>query len=771
MNWVGRRLPRYEDPVLLQGNGRFVADLARGAKAMRFVRSPIARGKILSLKTPPGAKIITAADLGAVKPLCPRLLRPDFVPIEQPVLATGRVTYVGEPIAAVIADSVAEAEDIAELVEVEFDAETAVVTLDQALAPGAPLVHDNARDNTVIDTGLDIGEVAAVFAKADQIVEFAFTSHRQSAMPLEARGAFASFDAATGRVTLAVSAQTPHMIRTFVADALGMAESDLRVIAPDVGGGFGQKMPVIPEHVVAVWAARRFHCAVAWIEDRLENLTASFHSRDQRLHLRGAFAADGRLLALDADILCNIGAYGNVPVTAAVEPLMAMTELPGPYVLRAYRVRTRGITTNTCPMAPYRGVSRPAITTAIERLMDCAGTRLGLDPLEVRRRNLITVFPYTSVTGMVQDPGTYTEAMDEAADMVNVAKFRERQKAAQAKGRYLGIGFSVFAERTGYGTPAFAARKMEVTPGWERVELAMDPSGFVEARIGASPHGQGLKTTLAQLLADEIGIAPDRIRVIAGDTDRTPYGWGTFASRSAVIAGGACKLAGAKLRERLTEVAAQILEAAASDIEIDDGRAVVRGTDLGIGVAQLARAAYHESHRFPAIVETGLSAVATYDPGGTFSNACHVAIVEVDITTGQVKIERFVVVEDAGILINPTIVEGQIHGGVAQGIANALYEQVIYDEGGNILTGSLADYLTPTMAEIPDIEIHHLETVTDASITGVKGVGEGGAIGAPGAVLNAITDALRPFGVEIFEMPITPQRILQLLHDCPSPPR
>jgi carbon-monoxide dehydrogenase large subunit len=299
----------------------------------------------------------------------------------------------------------------------------------------------------------------------------------------------------------------------------------------------------------------------------------------------------------------------------------------------------------------------------------------------------------------------------------------------------------------------------------------MDPSGFVEARIGASPHGQGLKTALAQLLADEIGVAPDHIRVVSGDTDRTPYGWGTFASRAAVIAGGACKLAGAKLRERLNEVAAQTLEAAVGDIEIADGRAIVRGTDIAVGVPQLARAAYHESHRFPAVLETGLSAVATYDPTGTFSNACHAAIVEVDVATGKVSIERFVIVEDAGVLINPTIVEGQIHGGVAQGIANALYEAVIYDRDGNILTGSLADYLVPTMSEIPNLEIHHLETITDASITGVKGVGEGGAIGAPGAVLNAVTDALSPFGIDIFEMPITPQRIVQLVREHRSRPQ
>jgi carbon-monoxide dehydrogenase large subunit len=771
MRWVGRRLPRYEDPVLLRGDGRYVADLARGARIMRFVRSPVARGRILGIKAPPGTQLITAADLGDVKPMCPRLLRPDYVPIAQPILAGERVTHVGEPIAVVIADTAAAAEDLAEQVEVEIEAETPVVDFDQALAPGAPLVHGAAANNTVIDASIETGDIAPAFASAQQIVEFTFESRRQSAMPLEARGAVAAFDPATGRVTLTASTQSPHIMRTGIADLLGMPESDLRVIAPDVGGGFGQKTALIPEYVVAVWAARQFGCTVAWIEDRLENLIASAHSRDQRLTLRGAFDSAGKLLAVDADSLCNIGAYSIYPITCGVEPLMAMTELPGPYALGAYSVRGRAVTTNTCPMAPYRGVSRPVITTAIERLMDCAAERLGLDPLEIRRRNLIAAFPHTSPTGLVHDGGTYREAMEMAATLVDVAGFRARQQAARAEGRYLGIGFSVFSERTGYGTPVFSARKMEITPGFERVELAMDPSGFVEARIGASPHGQGLKTTLAQLLADELGVTPDTIRVIAGDTDRTPYGWGTFASRAAVIAGGACKLAAVKLRERLNEVAAQTLEAAVADIEINDGRAAVRGTDLGIAVPQLARAAYHESHRFPAIVETGLSAVATYDPAGTFSNACHVAIVEVDTATGQIAIERFVIVEDAGVLLNPTIVEGQIHGGVAQGIANALYEEVVYDEGGNILTGSLADYLVPTMAEIPDLEIHHLETITDASITGVKGVGEGGAIGAPAAILNAVSDALSPFGIGIFEMPITPQRILQLLREHRGPPQ
>ena len=771
MDWVGRPLPRYEDPVLLQGRGRYTADLADGARPMRFVRSPVARGRILAVTAPRGATVITAADLGNVKPILARLDRPDYVAVAQPILARERVTYVGEPIAAVIAHSAAEAEDLAEQVEVEIEQETPVVTLDQALAPGAPLVHDAAAHNTLIDARFETAGVAAAFAAAHAVVEIVFTSRRQAAVPLEARGAVATLDPATRRITLTVSAQMPHLLRTAIADALGMPESELRVIAPEVGGGFGQKMALAPEQIVAVWAARHFGCGVAWIEDRLENLTASAHSRDQRLHLRGAFDADGRLLALDADVLCNVGAYSTFPATCGVEPLMALADLPGPYRVPEYRARARAITTNTCPMAPYRGVSRPVITAAIERLMDDAAARLGLDALEIRRRNLIAEFPHTSVTGIVQDGGSYREAMEKAAGRVDIAAFRTRQRDARVAGRYLGLGVSVFCERTGPGSPAFAARRMALLPGFERVELAMDPSGFLEARIGSSPHGQGLKTSLAQLIADETGVAPSQIRVIAGDTDRTPYGWGTFASRSLVIAGGACKLAGIKLRDRLKEVAAQLLEAAPSDIELGDGRAVVRGTDLGVGIGEMARTAYFQSHRFPAIAETGLSAVATYDPYGPFSNACHIAIVAVDIATGQVAIERFVIVEDAGRLINPMIVEGQIHGGVAQGIANALYEAVVYDDGGNLLTGSLADYLVPTMAEIPDLEIHHLETITDASITGAKGVGEGGTIGAPAAVLNAVSDALAPFGIGIYEMPITPQRIMQLLRDCRSPPQ
>jgi carbon-monoxide dehydrogenase large subunit len=560
-------------------------------------------------------------------------------------------------------------------------------------------------------------------------------------------------------VTLTCSTQAPHAMRTVIAELIGMPESDLRVIAPDVGGGFGQKMSLSPEFVVITWLARALRTSVAWIEDRRENLIACFHSRDQHIAVEGGFDADGRLTALSADILANVGAYSCYPTTCGVEPLMAMAEMPGPYDVPEYACVSRAVLTHTCPMAPYRGVSRPVITFAIERLMDKAAAAFGLDPGEIRRRNLIRSFPHTSVTGLLLDQASYIETMDAAVQAIDVARFRARQAQARAQGRYLGLGLATFCERTGYGTPAFAARGMEVTPGWETVEMTVDPSGSIEARIGASPHGQGLRTTLAQIIADELGTSPDRIKIVHGDTDRTPYGWGTFASRSLVIAGGATLMAARKVRARLTTMAGILLEAAAEDIVLEADAARVVGTDRSIRIESLARAAYHQVHRFKGEIGPGIMESATYDPAGTFSNACHVAVVEVDVETGHVILEKFLVAEDAGRLINPMIADGQIHGGVAQGIANALLEEIVYDEAGTILTANLADYLPPTAREIPPIEIQHLETLTDASVTQAKGLGEGGAIGAPAAVVNAINDALSPLGVSLDEFPATPRRI------------
>jgi carbon-monoxide dehydrogenase large subunit len=761
--WVGRSLRRFEDPALLTGAGRYVADLATGAVFLRFVRSPLPHGRIISIDAPDDTMLFTGTDLADVRALRSILHRADYRPVDQPILARDEVRFVGEPVAVVVAESLASAEDAAERVFVDIEPVDPVIDVNTALAAGAPKVHESVPDNTLVDTHFSTEGVDEAFAEAHEIIEFDLRSRRQSAMPLEARGSVAAYDRRSGRITLTSSIQAPHVIRTIIADLIGMPESQLRVVAPDVGGAFGQKFCVSVEDIVAVWVARRLRRTVSWIEDRRENFMSSFHSRDHRYRVRGAFAEDGRLLAVDADLLCNVGAYSCYPVTCGVEPLMAMADFPGPYDFQRYRVRSRGIATNTCPMAPYRGVSRPVITLAMERMMDLAAAKLGMTAIEIRRRNLIRQFPYTSATGLVFDEGSYLESLELSVEAVDLDTFRSRQASALEQGRYLGIGFSVFSERTGYGTPAFAARDMDVTPGYETVDLVMDPSGYVEARIGASPHGQGLATSMAQLLGDQLGIDPAKVRIVHGDSDRTPYGWGTFASRSMVVAGGAAHLAAEQLREKLARMAAVELEASPEDIVFENGRASVSGTDIGVDIPELARLAYHASQRLGAGETPGLTSQATYDPVGTFSNACHVAVVEVDIETGAVHLERFVVVEDAGRLINPMIADGQVHGGVTQGIAGALLEEIIYDEDGNILTTSLMDFLPPTSAEIPEIQIHHLETVSDATITGAKGLGEGGTIGAPAAVINAISDALRPLGVEVNEIPATPSRIRALI--------
>ncbi|MGA2565204.1 MAG: xanthine dehydrogenase family protein molybdopterin-binding subunit [Pseudolabrys sp.] len=758
MTWVGRAMRRVEDPALLTGQGRFTADLP-AAHWVRFVRSPVAAGKIVKIDAPQGTTVITIADLGGVKKITPMLHKFNYRPIGQPVLADKVVRFVGEPVAAAVAASAEAAEDVADQVELAIDETTPVIDARAALENGAAQVHAEAPGNVILEGQFKSADFDAAWAGAAKIVTLNARSRRQNATPMEARAGHAAFDASTGRVTLTCTTQMPHLMRTAIADVIGMPEADLRVIAPDVGGGFGQKMSLAPEYVVLVWLARKLKSSVAWTEDRRENLIASFHSRDQAIALSGAFDQNAKLIALKADVIANVGAYSCFPTTSGVEPLMAMAELPGPYDFRHYECRARGVLTNTCTMAPYRGVSRPVITFALERLMDKAAAAFAIDPVDIRRRNLIDKFPYTSATGLVYDEASYQHTLEMAVAAIDLPAFRARQKKERATGRHLGIGFATFSERTGYGSPAFAARGMEITPGWETVILTVDPSGFVEARIGSSPHGQGLRTTLAQIIADELGVAPGIIKVVHGDTDRAPYGWGTFASRSLVISGGATLIAARKVRAKLIKIASHLLEAAPGDIVLEDGAAKIAGTDRAVSIAKMAREAYTQTHRFNGEIEPGLTETGTYDPPGTFSNACHVAIVAVDIETGKVAVEKYLVAEDAGRIINPMIAEGQVHGGIAQGIGNALLEEIVYDADGGILTANLADYMPPTAREIPPIELHHRETPSTQSITKAKGLGEGGTIGAPAAVINAINDALTPFGVAIDEIPATPRRI------------
>lgn len=772
--WTGRALPRLEDPAILRGWGNYVADVAARDACLhvRFVRSNQASGRILSVTAPPHVTMFTAADLANVAPIRAVLERPDFVGVDTPILATDVVRFVGEPIAVVVANSEAEAEDALDLVMVDIEPLPPVLSATQAIAPGSALVHDvefPGDPNTVVDGRIHTPGFDDAFAGAHTVVKIQVGSARQSAMPLEARAAHAAYDRNSGRSTLHATLQMPHMTRTGIADCLGIAEDDLRVVAPDVGGGFGAKMTLAREDVAVVFISRKLRRNIAWIETREENFMASWHSREQVYDIEGAFTASGELIALRGDLMCDVGAYCCYPVTYGVEPLMAMAELPGPYRVAEYSVRSRGVITNKCPIAPYRGVSRPVQVLAMERLMDVAAAELGMDRVAIRMANLICEFPHRSPSGLVLDQASHIETLQAATELADLPGFAARQAAALSEGRYLGIGISCFAERTGYGTPAMAMRSQPITlglevapiitPGFERVIIAMDPSAGITLRIGASPHGQGLKTTLAQLVCDQLGLEPSAVRVIASDTDATPYGWGSFASRAMVIAGGASLLAAQDLAERLRVLAADRLGGLASDIDLAEGFAVHRDTGVRVALSVLARDTHHNAQLIPDKGEPALEFTGIYDPSGTFANACHIAEVEVDPQTGAVEITRFLVAEDAGLLVNPAIVDGQIHGGVAQGVANALYEELIYDERGILVTTSLMDYLPPTVAEMPHIEIAHLQTLSPQSITGAKGVGEGGTIGAPAAIANAISDALAPFDVGVFHLPATPHRL------------
>jgi aerobic carbon-monoxide dehydrogenase large subunit len=652
-------------------------------------------------------------------------------------------------VALVLADDAYQAEDAAELVVVDW-----------AELPSDTPVHDQAPDNRLVDLQMfDDPAVPGIIEAAPVVITARSASARVAALPLEGRACLAEWDDRDEQLVLHVSTQVPHQVRSGVAQALGLPERQIRVIAPDVGGGFGLKCVVGREEVAVAAAALKTRLPVRWIEDRQENLTAAFHGHEQRYSVSAAFAADGELLALDADIECDTGAYSAFPFTCAVEPLMAATELPGIYKVPAYRARGRAIASHKPPTAPYRGVSRPQIVLVMERLMEKAAARLGLDPLDVRRRNMITVFPYTGVNGITYDEGSYLESLDVAE--AHTRSWLPERAELRAQGQRAGIGFSCFSERTAYGTPTMSQRRMRMTPGYDTALVRMDPTGEVIVTTGTCGHGQGHETTFAQIVADRLGVDPGQVRLRQGDTDLAAYGWGTWGSRSVVIGGGAAARAAGVVADQLRGIAAVLLEASPADIELAGGVARVRGdADVGVPVPELARIAYFQTHRLPAELRYGLQATASFDPPGTFSNACHAAMVVIDPGTRSVTVRRYLVVEDCGVVINPLIVDGQVRGGVTQGVAAALFERISYDETGQPLTATLMDYLAPTAAELCDIEVIHLQTPSAHSETGAKGMGEGGMIGAPAAVLNAINDALSSGDVTVNDLdhiPVLPQ--------------
>lgn len=766
---VCRRLPRLEDARLLLGDGRYVADLgSRGALHLRLLRSQHPHGVIKSIEIPSdldGGFVYTAKDL-ADPPLAVRArYQPgDKSMPEWPLLAHDRVRYVGEPVAAVLADSAYRAEDIADQVYVDVEPLPAVVDPRTPLDGATPL-HDSHPDNVLFSTRLEVG--AQNDTKPFRTIRRSFRTRRHTGVPMETRGCLASVTGTT--VTIWSSTQMPQLLRELIADTLGWSEDRVRILVPDIGGAFGTKGSAFPDEVLVAALAAATGRTVRWVEDRSENLVAGIHARDHRHELELDVNEEGRILALRADLTIDCGAYPVWPQTASLEAQMALTVLPGPYDIRGYECNSRAVATNKAPLGTYRGVARPSCAFSLERLIDEAARELGIDPVEMRARNLVRDFPYTTTTDLHYDSGSYLEALRLAADVVGherrAARHRVRPDEPSARPPLLrGVGFASFVEQSAH-VPPWARPGTGIVLAPDRVQVAVNQDGQVAVEAGLTSHGQGQETTLAQAVADRLGVAPEGVLVHCGGESRGLYSMGTVASRSAVVAGNTAAAAAEELAERLRDLASRRLGVPVTTLRLRDGHVVA--AQGSVSLAELAMAHPTGVDRAGRSV---LAADALYDgcPDGTFSNACHAAVVDVDAETGQVHVRRYVVVEDCGTVLNPIVVDGQIHGGVAQGIGSALYEELVYDDAGQIVTTTFMDYRMPSTMEIPNIELIHLNSPGPNRL-GVKGMGESGAIGPMAAIANAVADAVGPeLASRVVEVPLAPTRVWAILQGSAS---
>ena len=757
---LGAAVRRLEDPRLLRGQATFVEDLELPrALHVAFVRSeyPHARVRAINirdaLRLDGVVTVASAYDLGAT-PIPAMVPHPALRPCGQPILADGVVRYVGEPIVAVVAETRAAALDAAESVQVEYEPLQPVPSAEAAVEFSAPILHPQLGDNLAGSFSVRVGDPEAAFVEADRVVRGRFYVQRYTGMPLEPRGVAAAWDAGRERLTVWTSTQWPHTVREALAILLDLPQQSIRVIAPDVGGGFGIKQDIYPEEVVIALLARRSGRAVRWIESRREHLLTGVHAREQWHDMQLAVRDDGTILGMRADVLSDQGAYTRS--LGILCPSLTAAGLPGPYRFHNYLCNVRVALTNKAPAAAYRGAGQPEAVFATERIVDRVAHELGLDPAEVRRKNFIPPdeFPWevgteSAQTPVVYDSGSYAAGLDRVLELGNYAMWRAEQQLHPD--RWLGVGLAAYVMLTGLGPH-------------ESSLLRVDPSGKLLLVTGASPHGQGTATALAQVVAAQLGVAPSDVVVSHGDTDAIPFGVGTYASRNAVVAGNAANNAALEVREKAIALAAHLLEAQTEDLELVDGGVQVRGVpNRRLTLGQLAAAAAPGS-ALPAGMPPGLEATHYFlAPRATFASGVHLAVVEIQTDTLAVRVLEYAVVSDAGPLINPLIVEGQIVGGVAQGIGGALYEELVYDEQANFLSQSLLDYCMPSAMQIPQIAIAHLHTPSPLNPLGVKGLGEGGAMAPPAAIANAVEDALRSKGVRIDRTPITPTRLAALL--------
>lgn len=771
---MGRSVKRKEDPILLMGKGTYVDDLhLPGMLYVAFYRSPYAHARIKAIdlskvkEHPAVVAVMTGRDGARLLPSWMKY--PGLRDVERYSLALDKVRFVGDPVVAVVATDRYMAEDATELVEVDYEPLPPVVDAEKAVRTGAPLLYEKWGDNILLLRKFSGGDVEKAFHEADLIVQERLRSHRYTPTPIEPRGIVAHYEPVAGELTVWASSQFPHVLRTYLAQTLDFPEHRIRVIAPHVGGGFGPKSNVFPDEVTTVQLAIKLGKPVKWIETRREHLLACAHAREQVHYVEAAFKRDGTLLAVRDRVYADFGVYG--PFWTESQPAMlSVTALPGPYRLRNYAYDLYCVVTNKAPYGAHRGFGRPVGAYVIERIMDIAARQLGLDPAHIRLKNMVgpDEMPYTAITGVIYDTGNYPEALQRALKFSEYRRLRDEQAQLRRQGRYVGIGLGTYVEYTAPNSARLAKALGWQVGGYDSATIKIDPSGRVTAYTGIVSQGQSHETIFGQVVADELGVSPDDIIVREGDTNTCPYGFGAWASRGTVTAGGACVLAGRKLRQKIVTIAGHVMGIPPEDLDVAGGLVFVRADPAhAVTVREIAELAIRTPTKLPPGMEAGLETTVHFEPEGptTCSYAVHIAMVEVDIETGNLRFHKYFVFDDSGRVINPMTVYGQIHGAVAHGLGGTIYEELVYDENGQLLTSSFVDYLVPTSQEIPRIEIDHMET---PSLTpgGFKGMGEGGSIPTPATICNAVEDALAPLGVKILDTPLSPERLLRVIREA-----
>ncbi|MCY4441088.1 MAG: molybdopterin-dependent oxidoreductase [Deltaproteobacteria bacterium] len=763
---VGTRVKRREDPRLVQGLSHYVDDL-RMADVLQvaILRSPHAHARINGINTDAASalagvvSVVTGADIGdSVGSVPCAAANPTLRTPPHPVLAQGEVRYVGEPVVAVVAEDSYTARDALDLIEVDYEPLPAVSDLEKALQPGSPLVHSQWDSNQAFTFECGTGDMDKARAEADVIIKQKIVHQRLAPIPVETRGVVARYFPGEDELTVWSSTQIPHLLRAMLALVLGFPEHRIRIIAPEVGGGFGCKLNVYREEALLAHLAMKLKATVKWIEGRRENIQATIHGRGQVGTVEAAVKRDGTILGVTYDSLLDTGAYHQL-LTPGMPPLTGLM-ISGSYKIPTLKFTSTGGFTNKVATDAYRGAGRPEATLVIERTMDLIARELDMDPVELRRKNFAQPadFPLPVATGLAYDSGNYQAALDKALEMVGYDDLRAEQKRLREEGRYLGIGFSTYVEICAMGPSAALP-----AGGWESGTVRMDFTGKATVLTGVSPHGQGEETTFAQIVSDDLGVPIEDIAVLHGDTAVVPNGIGTFGSRGISVGGTAVYMATQQVREKAEAIAANVLECSAEDLEFEDGKFSVKGVpDKGITIQEVALQA-HVATKLPAGMEPGLQATSVFEPSNfTFPFGTHICVVEVDTQSGEIEIKKYVAVDDCGKVINPMIVDGQVQGGIAQGLGQALLEEVVYDEDGQLITGSLMDYAVARAEDMPRLEFARTETPSPVNPMGVKGVGEAGTIGSTPSIVNAVVDALAPFGVKHIDMPLKPEKIWRL---------